>query len=150
MNIDLACGNNKYKGYRGVDITKKDTEADIIHDLTIYPWPFEDNSIDKIICSHYIEHEKDLIAFMNELYRVMKVGATAGITGPYYKSIRCWQDPTHVRAITENSMLYFNQKWLKENGLQHYPITANFTAIHKFVEDEFGEIADIQFKLTKL
>jgi len=56
--LDLACGNNK-KGadWIGVDVSKT-SSVDIVHDLNIYPWPFEDNSIDEIYCSHYIEHIK--------------------------------------------------------------------------------------------
>jgi len=56
VKVDLACGDRKKsEDYIGVDIAK--TEAvDIIHDLNIFPWPFEDNSVDEVFCSHYIEH----------------------------------------------------------------------------------------------
>jgi predicted SAM-dependent methyltransferase len=71
MKIDLACGNSKKEGYIGVDITETPS-VDIVHDLTVYPWPFEDSSVDEIHCSHYIEHIKhdnvaiDLAKLVNE------------------------------------------------------------------------------------
>ena len=56
LQVDLACGSSKHADdYLGVDVSDE-TDADIIWDLHIYPWPFEDNSVDKIHCSHYIEH----------------------------------------------------------------------------------------------
>jgi len=123
LQLDIACGKNKKPGFTGVDIWDG---ADIVADLEKFPWPFEDNSVDEIFCSHYIEHTPDLISFANELYRIMKAGAKAEIIAPYYSSIRAWQDPTHLRAISENTYLYFSKQWRTINKLDHYPITADF------------------------
>ena len=131
--LDLACGNNKYDGFTGVDIVKEGTQADIIHDLNKYPWPFEDNSVDEIMCSHYIEHTENLIKFMEEIYRILKVNSNLHIAAPYYSSIRCWQDPTHVRAISEKTFSYFNRDWRIKFNLNHYPIKANFDFIHTLI-----------------
>lgn len=124
FRLDVACGSNKTPGFFGVDIAGND--VDVTWDLEKFPWPFPDNSVDEIVCNHYIEHTKDLIAFMNELYRIMVPGGTAIIRAPYYNSMRAWQDPTHVRAISEATFLYYNQDWLKANKLDHYPIKCNF------------------------
>lgn len=56
----------------------------------------------------------------------MVPGGTAIIRAPYYNSMRAWQDPTHVRAISEATFLYFNHDWLVANKLDHYPIKADF------------------------
>lgn len=123
IKLDIACGQNKKNGFIGVDIWPG---ADIIWDLSCYPWPFEDCSVDEIYCSHFIEHVSDLVSFMNELYRIMKVGAQACLIAPYYTSVRAWQDPTHVRNISEVTFWYFNQEWRTRGGLDHYPITTDF------------------------
>lgn len=125
FRLDVACGANKTPGFFGVDIAKT-KDVDAVWDLEKFPWPFPDNSVDEIVCNHYIEHTKDLIAFMNELYRIMVPGGTAIIRAPYYNSMRSWQDPTHTRSISEATFLYYNQDWLKANRLDHYPIKANF------------------------
>lgn len=58
IKIDLACGDNKRgQDWIGVDIVNIPS-VDIVYDLSVYPWPFEDNSVDEINCSHYIEHIK--------------------------------------------------------------------------------------------
>lgn len=125
IRVDLACGQNKKEGFLGVDIARA-PGVDIVHDLEVFPWPFETDSVDEVNISHYIEHVKDLMAFMNELHRIMKPGAKCSIVAPYHTSMRCWQDPTHVRAISEASFLYYNKGWRKTEKLDHYPITADF------------------------
>jgi len=142
--LDIACGARKgnfgsdgeqdSEGWTGIDIAPTEA-ADIVHDLNIYPWPFEDNSVDKARCSHYVEHiPHDIpghsldgfILFGNEVGRILKPGAQLEIWSPYYSSRRAWQDPTHRRAISESSFLYWNQQWLKDNGLDHYGVTCDF------------------------
>lgn len=53
--INLACGNNRIEGYHGIDAFKTDA-CDSVLDLQKYPWDIESESVEEIICSHYIEH----------------------------------------------------------------------------------------------
>jgi predicted SAM-dependent methyltransferase len=125
VRLDLACGSSRRKGYTGVDIVAL-PGVDVICDLEKYPWPWADNSVDEVNCSHYIEHVTDLIAFMDELWRILKPGAKAIITAPYYSSICAWQDPTHKHAISEELFRYFDRHHRVVDGLGFYPIKANF------------------------
>ena len=125
VKLNLACGQIKIDGFTGVDKVKTDA-VDIVHDLETFPWPFESGSVDEVHCSHYVEHTTDLIAFVDELWRIMKQGAKATIIAPYYMSVRCWQDPTHKRAISEMSFMYFNRGWRSANKLDHYAIKSDF------------------------
>lgn len=135
--IDIACGQNKQPGFYGIDIAG---DADLIYDLSRYPWTFaEDNSIDELFCSHYIEHVDDLIAFMDECWRILRVGGTMTVIAPYYSSVRCWQDPTHKHAISEMSFLYYNKGWRDANKLDHYPIKSDFDFVYGYVlSDEWA------------
>lgn len=126
MKLDIACGQRKQKGFKGVDIIPG-PEVDFVWDLEKFPWePFEDNSVDEIYISHYLEHTKDLLKFMDEIWRIADDGAKITIVSPYYSSIRAWQDPTHTRAISENTFMYFQKAWRKQNGLDHYPVKCDF------------------------
>lgn len=132
VKVDLACGQNKQEGFTGIDIADTD-DADIVHDLSDYPWPFEDDSVDETFCSHYVEHtypvggqNDGLIAFMNEQYRILKDGGKARIIHPFLKGDRAFQDPTHTRFIPDVTWWYFNREWRELQKLDHYPITANF------------------------
>lgn len=128
--LDLACGQNKQEGFYGVDIAG---DADLIHDLTVMPWPFPDNSVEEIFVSHYVEHtyplggpRDGLIAFMDEVWRICQHGAKVQIIHPYALSTRAFQDPTHTRFIPEVTWWYFNAEWREQQNLDHYPIAANF------------------------
>lgn len=128
VKLDLGCGQNKKTGYLGVDI-KKIQGIDIVHDLNKYPYPFENNSIFEIYCSHFIEHVKNIKSFMEECYRILKPESIIQIIAPYYTSIRAFQDYTHIRPISENTFLYFNKKWINDNKLNHYNIACDFNII---------------------
>ena len=125
LKLDLASGQNRTEGYFGVDIAPGDN-VDAVVDLTQFPWPIESDSAEDIVCNHYVEHTPDLIKFMDEVYRILKPGGKIKENSPYYNSVRCWQDPTHLRAISEASFLYFNKQWRDTNKLDHYNIKSDF------------------------
>jgi predicted SAM-dependent methyltransferase len=136
IRLNLACGQVKMPGYIGVDIAKTPA-ADVVHDLMKFPWPFKDNAAVELHISHFLEHipilcigcngrRDPLFEFMDECYRVLAPGGKITVISPYYSSARAWQDPTHRRAISEWTFLYFNKKWREENGLDHYPITCDY------------------------
>jgi predicted SAM-dependent methyltransferase len=139
--VDLGCGQNKsttqfFEEHMkivpdkviGVDIAKCDG-VDIIHDLTKFPYPFKDKSVDAIFSSHFVEHldGDERIKFFNECYRILKPGGVMRHLHPYYKSVRAYQDPTHKwPPITENSYLYWDKSWREMNKLDHYPINCDY------------------------
>lgn len=126
MKLDIACGQNKREGFKGVDIAPSPA-VDFVVDLEKFPWKeFESGSVEEAHISHYAEHTPDLMKFMDEVWRVCEDGAKVTIIAPYYTSIRAWQDPTHKRAISEATFLYFNKAWREANKLTHYPIKSNF------------------------
>lgn len=139
LKYDFGCGDRKASPeHVGVDIGGT---PDITHNLFTFPYSFaEDNSADEIYTSHFVEHipmvywnegnemtiiQKDnksvelLEKFINECWRILKVGGKLTVICPYYNSIRCWQDPTHRRAISESTFLYFNKQWREVNKLEH-------------------------------
>lgn len=126
MKLDIACGQNKQKGFKGVDIVSG-PNIDFVCDLEKFPWEqFPDNSVEEIYCSHYLEHTSDLMKFMDEIWRICEDGAKVTFISPYYSSIRAWQDPTHKRIISEATFMYFNKDWRIANKLEHYPIKSDF------------------------
>ncbi|MBL8242850.1 MAG: class I SAM-dependent methyltransferase [Rhodanobacteraceae bacterium] len=134
MKLDLGCGSRKAEGFLGVDISAE-CGADIVHDLRVYPWPFADDSVDEVRCSHFLEHltGEERMKFMDELWRVMKPGATALIVTPYWQSYGAVQDPTHQwPPICEASYFYFNRAWRETAGVAHYPIRCDFDLNYGF------------------
>ena len=132
LKLNLAGGQTRIPEFVNVDIAKL-PEVDVVLDLTEFPWPWEENSVGEIQCSHYVEHTSNLIAFMDECCRIMAPGAKMVITAPYYSSMRAAQDPTHLRAICESTFLYFNKGWMKSNRLDHYGIKSDFDFSYQYM-----------------
>lgn len=96
--INLGCGNVKISGFLGVDRVKTPA-VDLVYNLNITPYPLSDNSVDEIIADNILEHLDDVIAIMEELYRICQNGAVIKISLPYYKSSGAFADPTHKHFL---------------------------------------------------
>lgn len=107
--LDIGCGPNKHPGAVGMDRRKLDG-VDVVHDIEEFPWPFPDETFDKVLASHVIEHLKPwlMIDLMNEIWRVTKVGGQLLVAMPYAGSPGFYQDPTHIKTWNENTPLYFD------------------------------------------
>ena len=80
MKLEIGGGNrNRGEGWVNVDLCES---ADVKHDLNVTPWPFESGSVDELYSSHCIEHVKCPIAFLREVARICKIGATVEIRCP--------------------------------------------------------------------
>lgn len=110
--LDLGCGRNKCRGALGVDFNKN-TDADIIHDLNKFPYPFDDNEFDKILINHALEHLDNVVKVMEEIHRIAKPNALVLINAPYFTSIDAFADPTHRHFFSARSFDYFTDD-LKE------------------------------------
>jgi SAM-dependent methyltransferase len=124
---DIGCGKNKAEGFIGIDAIKFDN-VDIVHDVRVIPWPAEDNSIDEVHSSHFLEHltNNERVDFFNELYRVMKPGATARIITPHWSNERAYGDPTHQwPPVTSWLYFYLHKEWRDVNA-PHTGYTCNF------------------------
>lgn len=135
--LDLACGQTPQPGFEGVDIWEG---AQHVVDLEQFPWPFEDNSVSEVFCSHYVEHiphyppvitkdgkkQNPFFAFFDELYRILEPGAWAKIIVPCGRSSRGFWDPTHQRFMMAETFLYLSAEWRKLNRLDHYNARCDF------------------------
>ena len=105
--IDLGCGHNTRPGSFGFEC-RKQQGVDALCDIE-RPLPLKDNSADIVHLSHVLEHVRDALSFMEEVYRICKPGGKVQVAVPYYTSRGAFRDPTHVRYITEDTFQYFEQ-----------------------------------------
>jgi len=105
--LDLGCGNRKRPGAIGVDCNP-DTQADIVHSLDVYPYPFEASEFDEIYADNVLEHLNDVIKTMEELHRISKPGGLVKIIVPYFRAHWAYIDPTHKHFFTVDSFTYFD------------------------------------------
>lgn len=149
LKLDLGSGPNKKEGFTGVDTLSFDGKVDVVFNLAkriaIKPapddnpladreyeyqrWPWEDNSVDEVHASHFVEHldAGQRMHFANELYRVMKKGAKATIVTPHYASERAYGDLTHAwPPVVGFWFAYLDADWRKVNAPHNTDYTCDF------------------------
>lgn len=112
INLDLGCGENKQNGFVGID-KRPLNNVDIVHDLETFPYPLPDGICNTIIGSHIVEHinPKVMIDFMNELWRLLKVGGRLAFVLPYGVNHLFVGDPTHINPCNEFTWQYFDPNY---------------------------------------
>ncbi len=105
--LDVGCGTNKYEGAIGLDYNPR-TGADVIHDLRVFPYPFDDNEFDLVYASHLVEHLPDVIPFVEEVFRITKNGGRIKFTTPHYTNPDWNCDPTHKNHFSSYSFQTFD------------------------------------------
>jgi SAM-dependent methyltransferase len=177
LKLDLGCGptirrttmqRTREAGWTGVDYPGTDG-ADVFCDLAVDRWPFADNSVDEISCSHMLEHVPRMqrVHFFNEMFRVLKPGAGAQVITPHWASCRAYGDITHEwPPVSEMFWQYLDKDWRALNaphlGLScHFPhvVYGYITAAHlngrsqefiaAAVRDNKEAAMDMQANLTK-
>lgn len=117
VKLNLGSGKTKMDGFTNVDSIAFEG-VDVVHDLSVYPWPFEDASVDEAHCSHLLEHipARGRIHFMNELFRILKPGSKVTIIAPHWASCRAYGDMTHVwPPVSEFWFYYLKREWRTVN-----------------------------------
>lgn len=121
QRLNLGSGKDYKTGWLNVDILAR-AEPDLLLDLsqplqlplltgspTGGPLQLEAASLTVINANNVLEHVGDLPALMGNCLRLLEVGGQLQIEVPYEKAATAWQDPTHVRAMNENSWIYYTE-----------------------------------------
>ena len=117
--LNLGSGKDYRAGWLNVDVLDR-AEPDLLLDLgqpielpITRPTRFggsvvlEADSLDRIYANNVLEHVPDLPMLMGNALALLKEGGQFEIEVPYEKALTAWQDPTHLRALNENSWLYY-------------------------------------------
>lgn len=120
--LDVGCGLvNPRPKWEHID--SYDFGTNVVHDLEVTPWPYDDETFDEIHADDVLEHLNNNVGAINELIRVLKVGGVGTIQVPDARHAeRTWADPEHKRGYMPNSLDY----WVRGSGLeQHYGARKN-------------------------
>ncbi|TXC65323.1 hypothetical protein FSC37_01990 [Piscinibacter aquaticus] len=117
--INLGSGKDYHPGWLNLDIVAR-TEPDLLLDLaqplelplraatpTQGELLLEEGSVELINANNVLEHVPDLVTLMGNCLKLLKLGGEFRIEVPYEHARSAWQDPTHVRALNENSWTYY-------------------------------------------
>ena len=125
--LDVGCGLSALPGFLGVD---RNAAADVIHDLDLFPWPFQSDSFSHVVCRHSLGHLSDLVRVMEELHRVCRNGALIEIVSPHFSSDNFFTDITHKHSFGYRSFDYF---CINRPCRYRYSHTAKFLLIESHI-----------------
>ena len=119
--INLGSGKDYKPGWLNLDVIDR-AEPDLVLDLgqpqtfpiegvTRFGQPFrlECGSVEKVYANNVLEHVPDLPCLMTNVLALLADGGEIEIEVPYEKARTAWQDPTHIRAMNENSWIYYTE-----------------------------------------
>jgi SAM-dependent methyltransferase len=117
--MNLGSGKDYKLGWLNVDILER-AQPDLVLDLgkeqnfPISSETFggghvliEEDSLNGIYANNVLEHVPDLPCLMTNLLALLKEDGVLDLEVPYEGAMTAWQDPTHLRAMNENSWLYY-------------------------------------------
>lgn len=129
--INLGSGKDYKPGWLNLDVLDR-AEPDVVLDLgQPAQWPLrlptrfggevllEPGSVDLVYANNVLEHVPDLPALMTNVLALLKEGGEFEIEVPYERSLAAWQDPTHLRAMNENSWLYYTEWFWYMGWFEH-------------------------------
>ena len=122
--LDIGCGSSKTPGAVGMDMSAE-TDADIVHDLDVFPYPIDDGTYDQILLQDVIEHVREPIRVFEELHRIARPGARIQLRTPHFSSVLAYGDPTHRH--------YFSR-----------------LAIESLAEPRFAHYTDVRFRVIHI
>lgn len=94
MKLNLGCFNDIKEGYVNLDQEKFNDKIDVVHDLTKFPYPFEDNTFQEINAIFILEHlDVDRIKFYDELHRISRHYGRIIIKVPFREKM--FRSPDH-------------------------------------------------------
>ena len=117
--LHIGSGTDYKPGWFNVDILQS-AQPDAVLDLAqplawpvkmqsslVGPVELHPGSLDTIFANNVLEHVPDLPTLMGNCLMLLRTGGELQIEVPYEKANTAWQDPTHVRALNENSWIYY-------------------------------------------
>jgi len=156
----IGCGSSRAKRLYVSDDTEwhnlttldidPGVKPDVVHDLDVLPYPFEDNSFDEIHAYECLEHcgrqgdWKYFFAQWYEFWRMLKPDGIFCATVPMWDSPWAWGDPGHTRVLPKESLVFLNQgeyAQVGETSMTDYRSVwkGNFETLHiKEAEHQFG------------
>lgn len=105
-HLNVGCGSDAREGFVNIDSADL-PGVDLVCDLGITPWPFEESSIASILAKDVLEHMPDLEGFLQEVHRILEPGGTLTVSAPHFTSRGAHVDPTHVRSFAFDTLDFF-------------------------------------------
>jgi len=143
MKLNVGCGKQYREGWVNIDVNPA-LKTDVCLDIN-KPWPWPENSVDEIYCYHVLEHCKEYLLVLYEMWRVCKPNAIIKIGVPYVSSsLFNAVNPYHVNHFNEHSFRFFDSSDLKGSANENVSTelkteSVSFTYFEEWVDKSEAE-----------
>jgi len=149
--LELGCGKNPNREVCNVfhDMIKHSEFVTYTCDLNTLPWNLPHEEFDLVYSNQVMEHMKvDVKDWMDELWKILKVGGKAIIRVPHFTNPNFFIDPTHRRWFSEGTLDYFDKSTLRGDlyGKIYWPTSQFWWRKLK----EYRIEGDVVFEMEKL
>lgn len=135
IKLDVGAGYHKEPGFISLDRAEK-CEPDILCDLDIDGIPLPDSCVSEMRAIAVLEHCSNVIATINEMWRVCENGAKIQMVVPHSANDKAWVDPTHKSFFSERSPSYWDKRsghYTTPNAGSDYGVKAMFKDVQVMV-----------------
>lgn len=108
MRINLGCGKFAKPGWVNVD-REPFPGVDVVHDLSVIPYPFGDGQAEEVAADHVLEHLPEVFPAMREIHRILKPGGILTLRTPHFS--RGFSHPDHRRGFDATFPYYFDRRF---------------------------------------
>lgn len=146
------CFYKRFKAMPNINYTTADYNspiADLHFDLHQAPLP--DNRFDVIFCNHVLEHVKNDLQCIRELYRIMKPGGWGVFQVPLDTSRETTYEDDRITSPEERAIHFWQKDHVRLYG-RDYPLrlkAAGFNVIAYNICEELGSEAVDRYRLPK-
>ena len=119
MKLNLGCGADLREGYINCDYGDREGYGDNqvtqfkSVNLTCYPWPWKDGTVDEVLMWHVLEHLSDTTGVIREIHRILKPAGVFWGQVPFAFSDLSWAQFDHEKHFTDKTF----------HGMKHFGFT---------------------------
>lgn len=143
MKLNLGCGEKKLLGYVNVDLCGT---PDVICDLSLFPWLWENNSVDEVYAAHFLEHVQNFEQTILEIYRILKPGGVLHFKVPHFRSpMAQWFLHKNCFSVYTCHLLCQSipYQWSGKKLFEFQNVRLNYSFVRRSVGSLFGPVANI-------
>jgi ubiquinone/menaquinone biosynthesis C-methylase UbiE len=140
VKIQFGAGKRKLKGFVNVDVDNR-FNPEILWDMNKFPYPFKNNSAEKIICEMTLEHINEPTRAIDEFHRIINKQGYIYILVPHFSHHGSHLAEWHISVFNTD---YF---WARKTGIES-PDELNWNPLEKKFKDVSVEIIFPKGKLA--
>lgn len=114
------CFIKRFTALKNINYVTADIESPLaMVKMDIHQIPFEANSYDVAFCNHVMEHVKDDIKAMSELYRILKPGGWAIIQSPLWPNLTTTFEDNTITNPNEREKIFGQDDHVRNYGTDY-------------------------------